>query len=121
VALAIQAAQAAQTGQATPAAWAGRVWSGAAREPRTLASYHVQSRRAEAGLSPTLLRATALAARASGRQPAEVWAEALRDWLLGADLRTEAAAHYPVLIPSDPRRTRAWRTIDATLGELRAS
>ena len=121
VAQAIQAARAAEAGQATQAVWAGRVWSGAVREPRTLVSYSVQSRRAEVGLSTTLLRATARAARASGRQPAEVWAEALRDWLIGTELRTEEAAHHAVLIPPDPRRTRAWRTIDATLGELRAS
>jgi hypothetical protein len=72
------------------------------------------------GLPPTLLRATARAARAGGRQPADVWAEALHAWLIGAEPGREEAGR-PTLIPPDPRRTRAWLSIDATLGELRAS
>lgn len=73
------------------------------------------------GVSPSLLWATSRAAQASGRQPEEVWAEALRNWLTVQDLAAaEAAPDQPHERP-DPRRERAWRAIDATLHALRAS
>jgi hypothetical protein len=124
VAQAIQAARAIQTNQASQATsgvWVGHIQGSEAREQRSLVSYAVRRRRAAAGLSPALLRATARVARASGRQPAEVWAEALYDWLIGNDQAAEEMAARPVVIPPDPRRTRAWQSIDATLGDLRAS
>lgn len=76
--------------------------------------------RQRAGLSPSLLRATAQAARASGREPAEVWAEALAGWLARRE-EDAAAAEQVARLASDGRRVRAWQMIDATLGELRAS
>ncbi|HEV2239110.1 MAG TPA: hypothetical protein VGR57_20815, partial [Ktedonobacterales bacterium] len=71
-----------------------------------------------------LIRATARAARASGRQPAEVWSEALSDWLAGRDAMDaprEAAEERPLLSLVSARRGETWRAIEATLGELRAS
>ncbi len=74
------------------------------------------ARRAERGLPSQLVLATARAARETGRLPEEVWAEALRDWLV----RLEAAA------PSRPlaletRRQSVWRDIEETMRALRAS
>jgi hypothetical protein len=116
VTLAVQAARAALlTGPAPsrPAVWArsirvGMPASGAGeRAARPLGT----------GLSPDLIRATARAARASGRQPTEVWSEALSDWLAGR----EAADERPLLSLVTARRTQTWQAIEATLGELRAS
>ncbi len=42
---------------------------------------HKAQRRAKRGLGTDLIWATARAAKQEGRQPEEVWAEALRDWL----------------------------------------
>jgi hypothetical protein len=121
VALAVRAARAAHlTAPARSAEWArgsrvgmpavalAGVGEGAARPLGT-------------GLSPELIRATARAARASGRQPAEVWSEALSDWLAGRESQREAAEERPLLSLVSSRRSETWRAIEATLGELRAS
>lgn len=74
-------------------------------------------RRAERGLAPELLWATARAAREVGRRPEEVWAEALHDWLAvhGQPPATSAPPRA-----AEPRRQRCWREIEQTLQVLRA-
>lgn len=74
-------------------------------------------RRAKRGLSPDLLWATARAARDAGRQPEDVWAEALRDWLAARE------SHGLSARPRGPeaRRRALWGEIDETLDRLRAS
>lgn len=80
---------------------------------------HKASRRARRGLAPDLVWATARAAQQLGRQPEEVWAEALRDWLTARQEPAPAAvAQLPR--PIDTRRRQAWLTIDETLSALRA-
>ncbi len=74
-------------------------------------------RRAKRGLSPDLLWATARAARDSGRQPEDVWAEALRDWL--AMREPQGGASRPRGL--EARRRAIWGEIDDTLERLRAS
>lgn len=140
VALAVQAARAAHTAPVAQARLGWSVWdaelglpvadltTGAVRAELVqaqaaqadLVRAEAARRRAGAGLSPALLRATARAARASGREPAEVWAEALTGWLAQRDEET-AAAEQLARMAGDARRTRAWQVIDTTLGELRAS
>ena len=74
-------------------------------------------RRAKRGLSPDLLWATARAAREAGRQPEDVWAEALRDWLAMREPQEGASrARGP-----EARRRALWGEIDDTLDGLRAS
>ena len=73
-----------------------------------------------AGLAPSLLWATARAARDAGRQPADVWAEALQRWLAERESADDEPDSRGVRVALDARRTLAWRAIDATLGELRA-
>ena len=74
-------------------------------------------RRAKRGLSPDLLWATARAAREAGRQPEDVWAEALRDWLAEREPRSSGSRpHGP-----EARRHALWGEIDETLERLRAS
>lgn len=75
------------------------------------------ARRAQRGLSPDLLWATARVARESGRQPEEVWAEALRAWLSTQPPQREQSAKRP--IPLDGKRQRIWEEIDETLEALR--
>lgn len=75
-------------------------------------------RRAKRGLSPDLLWATARAAREAGRQPEDVWAEALRDWLASREPSWESAG--PARGP-EARRRALWGEIDDTLDRLRAS
>lgn len=75
-------------------------------------------RRAARGLAPELVRATARAAREIGRQPEEIWAEALREWLAA---RAAAVGSDGVPRPVETRRARCWREIETTLRALRAS
>ncbi len=75
-----------------------------------------QARHERRGLESELLRETARAARASGRTPEQIWAEALRGWL--AAYSDEPARISPTL---ETRRQSVWREIDATLVGLRAS
>lgn len=77
-------------------------------------------RRAKRGLSPDLLWATARAARDAGRQPEDVWAEALRDWLAMREPRGGAAGELRARGP-EARRRALWGEIDDTLERLRAS
>jgi hypothetical protein len=121
VAQAIQAARAVQMTQPAQSAWAGGGWSVDARELGGLIRYSARSQRAGTGLSPTLLRATARVARAGGLRPDEVWAEALRDWLVVRELTEDEPVGHQARVSPDLRRTLAWQAIDATLGELRAS
>lgn len=74
-------------------------------------------RRAKRGLSPDLLWATARAARDAGRQPEDVWAEALRDWLAARE------SHGGSAHPRGPeaRRRALWGEIDETLDCLRTA
>ncbi|WIG59510.1 MAG: hypothetical protein OJF49_002257 [Ktedonobacterales bacterium] len=72
-------------------------------------------RRAKRGLEIRLLRETAREAERMGRRPEEIWAEALRDWLL---VREEPAARPATY---ETRRQQVWGDIEATLGLLRAS
>ena len=76
------------------------------------------TRRAQRGLSPDLLWATARAARESGREPEEVWAEALRVWLASRETARDSGTQR--LRASDGRRQRVWTEIDETLEALRA-
>lgn len=75
------------------------------------------ARRAQRGLNPTLLWATARAARDAGRQPEEVWAEALGNWLA-----LQQADVKPAMLPRtlETRRQTVWRDIEDTLTALRA-
>jgi hypothetical protein len=77
------------------------------------------TRRAQRGLSPDLLWATARAARESGREPEEVWAEALRTWLASRETNSDQGVQRPR--SADGRRQRIWEEIDDTLEALRAS
>jgi hypothetical protein len=120
VAQAIQAARTVQASEAVSAARVGGVWgmeSAAPRVPVMLAGISGPLRHERAVVSPALLWATAQAARETGRQPADIWTEALSAWLIDRDTEEE----QPVRSPFDARRSQAWQAIDATLGELRAS
>lgn len=75
------------------------------------------ARRAQRGLHPTLLWETARAARDAGRQPEEVWAEALGNWLALQQVETTHAAMPRTL---ETRRQLAWHDIEETLSVLRA-
>lgn len=116
-----RAAEAARVARATASVDAGdemaRVWR--ARESGPLWTNRHTSARAEAGLSSSLLWATAHAARASGREPEEIWAEALGAWLTEREQGGMAGARER-RVP-DGRRMQTWQAIDATLGQLRAS
>jgi hypothetical protein len=101
-----QAIRAARAAQVDPTAQVRPGWS---------------ARAMESEVSPLLLHATARVARASGRQPAEVWAEALQHWLAAYEPATGVSAVDTMRVVPDGRRVRAWQAIDATLGELRAS
>jgi hypothetical protein len=119
VALAVRAARAAHlTAPARSAEWARGSRVGM---PAVALAGEGAARPLGTGLSPELIRATARAARASGRQPAEVWSEALSDWLAGRESQREAAEERPLLSLVSSRRSETWRAIEATLGELRAS
>lgn len=76
-------------------------------------------RREEAGLAPGLLLETARAARNSGRRPEEVWAEALREWLMAQALVPDEPPARPAFVLT--RRQQTWRDIESTLQSLRAS
>jgi hypothetical protein len=118
VALAAQAARAARAALlSAPAPMGAAAWAPAIRAGTPALSVVGAARPQGTGLSPDLIRATARAARASGRQPAEVWSEALSDWLAGR----EAAEERPLLSVLNSRRAQTWQAIEATLGELRAS
>jgi hypothetical protein len=121
VALAAQAARTAHLTALAPARSA--VWARSIRVgmPAIAVAGERAARPQGTGLSPDLIRETARAARASGRQPAEVWSEALSDWLAGRDSQREVADEWPLLSLVNPRRTQTWQAIEATLGELRAS
>ncbi|HEX9413570.1 MAG TPA: hypothetical protein VF916_08710 [Ktedonobacterales bacterium] len=124
VAQAIQAARAAHSataGQPQLAAWVSSVWAETPAIAGAFISERAQLRPAGAGLSPDLVRATARAARASGRPTAEVWSEALRDWLASRGASGDEYGDRPALSLLNPRRAQAWQAIEATMGELRAS
>lgn len=77
-------------------------------------------RRAARGLAPELVWATARAAHEVGRRPEEVWAEALRDWLVSRELvATSKTSGLPRRV--ETRRQRCWHEIETTLQALRAS
>lgn len=76
------------------------------------------TRRAQRGLSPDLLWATARAAHDSGREPEEVWAEALRAWLASREAPPTPNGTTPH--QTNGRRQRIWEEIDDTLAALRA-
>jgi hypothetical protein len=116
VARAVEAARLAQVGivSAPRLASVGRHLTAVERAPEGLIAQAV--RRAERGLAPQLVLAAARAAREAGRQPEEIWAEALRDWLA---LREE---HSITRLPAtDARRLSVWRDIEETMQVLRAS
>lgn len=120
VAQAIQAARTVEASAAIPMVRVGGVWEMEPMMPRVSALLTGVSgtiRHSRADVSPALLWATAQAARESGRQPADIWTEALSAWLIDRDAEEER----PVRSPFDARRSQAWQGIDATLGELRAS
>jgi hypothetical protein len=118
VARAAQAAQAARTGSSVQASEdMARVWR--ARESGPLRANRHVGQWDDAGISAGLVWATARAAPVRGRDPAEVWAEALDAWLTGWE-QESAAGSFGGRVP-DARRTHAWEAIDATLGQLRAS
>jgi len=79
---------------------------------------HKARRRAERGLNPDLLFETARAARTAGRRPEEVWAEALREWLMAQTLIPDEAPRPLVALT---RRQQTWREIETTMQALRAS
>jgi hypothetical protein len=117
-----QAVRAARAAQATSGAEARAPWGAmslAVSVAGGMAGTAGQTH-ATAGLSPSLLWATARAARATGRQPADVWAEALQRWLAERESTDDESDGRAVRVALDARRALAWRAIDATLGELRA-
>jgi hypothetical protein len=116
VARAIEAARLAQAGivSAPRLASAGRHLAAVERAPEGLIAQAV--RRAERGLAPQLVLAAARAAREAGRQPEEIWAEALHDWLA---LREERSITR--LPTTDARRQSVWHDIEDTMQVLRAS
>ena len=73
-------------------------------------------RRARRGLSSDLVWATARAARSTGRAPEEVFAEALRNWLLQQDT---LPAPRPATL--EVRRQQTWSEIDHVLLGLRTA
>lgn len=81
---------------------------------------HKANRRARRGLAPDLVWATARAAQQLGRQPEEVWAEALREWLNSREGSTPAPAAVQLPRPIETRRRQVWQNIDETLSALRA-
>jgi hypothetical protein len=81
---------------------------------------HKANRRARRGLAPDLVWATARAAQQLGRQPEEVWAEALRDWLTARQESMPAPSAIQLPRPIETRRRQVWLSIDETLSALRA-
>ncbi len=81
---------------------------------------HKANRRARRGLSPDLVWATARAAQQLGRQPEEIWAEALRDWLTARQASAPVAPVAQLPRPIETRRRQVWLSIDETLSALRA-
>lgn len=81
---------------------------------------HKANRRARRGLAPDLVWATARAAQQLGRQPEEVWAEALRDWLTARQESTPVPSATQLPRPIETRRRQVWLSIDETLSALRA-
>lgn len=77
-----------------------------------------QARRRERGLPPELLWQTARVARQAGRQPEEIWAEALSTWLTFHAPEGEATG-VPRTVGG--RRQATWHEIDKTLRSLRVS
>ena len=75
-------------------------------------------RRKRRTLTQQLLWTTARAAQQLGRQPEEVWAEALHNWLAGQE-----ALEVPAPRPRglETRRQLVWHDIEATMAALRAS
>jgi hypothetical protein len=130
---AIQAAQVAQTGplaqieQAEPiagsseAAQGSGLWGIEAIIRTASPRGHEQVLRTGSELPQGLLWATWRAARNCGRPPAEVWAEALRNWLTIQALTEEERDGRSAPAYLDARRAQAWQAIDATLSELKAS
>jgi hypothetical protein len=122
VALAAAAASAARGGASEPTSKPtneemARVWR--AREGGPLGAVRHERVWPGEAQAVRLVWAAAPAAPASGREPAEVWAEAFGAWLAGpGSLATAAQAPSRA---ADPRRRHAWQAIDATLGQLRAS
>jgi hypothetical protein len=111
------------------AASAGRSWRWAAA-PAGDTERHPPVERAPLPTIPTTtLRMSALlmrmmddAARASGRDAAEVWAEAAREWLRQRD-RHDDEPQPPAPVAAAlavPRRDQVWCGIDAVLADLRA-
>ena len=81
---------------------------------------HKANRRARRGLAPDLVWATARAAQQLGRQPEEIWAEALRDWLTARQESAPAPSATLLPRPIETRRRQVWLSIDETLSALRA-
>ncbi len=125
VAQAVRRAREAQTGAATAGLGSATADMGMLRHfeaiERAAASGSLPKarRRAEAGLAPALLFETARAARTAGRRPEEVWAEALREWLLAQALVPDEPQARPAIVLT--RRQQTWRDIESTLQSLRAS
>jgi hypothetical protein len=82
---------------------------------------HKAQRRAKRGLGTDLIWATARAAKQEGRQPEEVWAEALRDWLASREEAEATEAPAPRPRSLEAKRQQVWRDIELTLAGLRAS
>lgn len=113
----VQAGVPAGLGSARVAMGALRHWE-AVERAATSGPLHKMKRRAQRGLSPDLVWATARAARDLGRKPEEVWAEALRNWLTTQDGASASAPAPRTLVA---RRQQVWCDIDETLQALRAS
>ena len=118
VALAVQAARSAGLGSAAADPAALRHFEAIERAAAS-GPLHKARRRAERGLSPTLLWETAKAARASGRRPEEIWAEALGEWLLAQRIIPDEAPRRPATLGI--RRQQTWREIETAMQSLRAS
>ncbi len=117
VARAVQAAQAAGLGSAAVDAAALRHFDAIERAAAS-GPLHKARRRAERGLSPTLLWETAKAARETGRRPEEVWAEALSEWLTAQELVADVS---PQPLVFGVRRQQTWHEIESAMQALRAS
>jgi len=111
------------------AASAGHSWRWAAGEGAAVSPPLAVAEPSAAPLPTTTLRMSALlmrmmndAARASGRDAAEVWAEAAREWLRQRD-RHDDEPQPPAPVAAAlavPRRDQVWCGIDAVLADLRS-
>jgi hypothetical protein len=81
--------------------------------------------RTELPMAPTLLRAMAAVAAATGRAESDIWAEAAREWLLRHSPEDDPQPPPPAASAPHPAaraaRQSTWTAIDVLLGDLRGT